>query len=249
MTRSIHTFVRVAFAAVVFAATASLTAQQSEERSDAGGRTAVGDAPGRNRDGFRPGQMEPRRDQDLPVFRPLTQEEHDQALEFARTNMPNFTEVWEQLPQERRKRMPPRMQYGFRTLLDAQKQEDQRLYDVLVRQMKLRDELIALFREPRNNRSPEVVRAKTREAVSLWIEQRELRIEQMEKALQKERQRLAEDKAQPDRLIDQQRRRLFQETVRFLADSNKFAKQAATQPTDETLEGEPATMSSPASRE
>lgn len=249
MTRSIHTFVRVAFAAVVFAGTATLPAQQSEERPDPGGRTAVGDSPGRNRDGFRPGQMEPRRDQDLPVFRPLSPEEHDQALEFARTNMPNFTEVWEQLPPERRKRMPPRMQYGFRTLLDAQKQEDQRLYEVLVRQMKLRDELIALFREPRNNRSPEVVRTKTREAVSLWIEQRELRIEQMEKALQNEKQRLAEDKAQPDRLIDQQRRRLFQETVRFLADSNKFAKQAATQPSDETLEGEPATMSSPASRE
>jgi hypothetical protein len=94
-----------------------------------------------------------------------------------------------------------------------------------------------------------VVRSKTREAVALWIEQRELRIEQMEQALQNEKRKLAEDKAQPDRMLDQQRSRLFQETVRFLADANKFARQTATQPSDETVEGEPATMSSPASRE
>lgn len=249
MTRLTHPMARLAFVATVLVGSACVTAMQPEERSDAGGRAAVGDSPGRMREGFRPGQTDQRRDQDLPVFRPLNAEEHEQALEFARTNMPNFTEVWEQLPQERRKRMPPRMQFAFRMLLDAQKQEDQRLFEVLVRQMKLRDDLIAIFREPRQTRSQEAVRSKMHEAVSLWIEQRELRIEQMEKALQNEKQRLAEDKAQPDRLIDQQRRRLFQETVRFLADSNKFARQAATQPSDETLEGEPSTMSSPAARE
>lgn len=243
-------FCRVAFAVVVLAGAAPLSAQPAVEGSaDSGGRTAVGDSPGRVRDNFRPNQMDPRRDQELPFFRPLTPAEHEQALDFARANMPNFMEIWEQLPQDRRRRMPPRMQFAFRMLLDAQKQEDQRLYEVLVKQMKLRDDLIALFREPRITRSQEAVRAKTREAVSLWIEQRELRIEQMEKALQNERQRLAEDKAQPDRMIEQQRRRLFQETVQFLAASSKFAQQAATQPAEDGLDSEPATMSAPAPRE
>lgn len=153
--------------------------------------------------------------------RQLSDDEIDQAMEFAQEHMPNFHAFWKLRP-EGSMRLPMRLQPQFRLLLDATRSNDTELVDVLTRQMELRDEFFGLVRD-NLDASPEsraelqnVLRKKTREMADLWLRQRELRIERMERLLVDERQRLQRDRSDPEGMVRGQFRRNMEDARLWL---------------------------------
>lgn len=183
-----------------------------------------------------------RRDADTAFSRPLTDEELEQALAFAKENMPLFHGLWSRFPPERQRRLPPRMQMGFRLLFDAKKSGDDRLYEVIAEQMKLRDEFIGLRRQHRQSNfaeeTKEALKVNVRQMIDLSIRQREMRIEKMERLIAAEKAKLEKDRKNPDELIESQFRRLEEETARFVGFARRFGlnsntpTQPATLPTE-----------------
>jgi hypothetical protein len=174
-----------------------------------------------------------------PSVRPLAEDELEEALNFSRENMPNFYGLFLQSEGDRR-RFSPRLNMAFRLLIDAQRNGDTELYDVVARQLRLRDEFIGIVRDGRDAAPDqrEQVRAqlreKTRELVDAWLQQRELRLARMEAALAEERRRLEADRSNPDALIRGQFQRLMDDSKRFMLMSERV--RTATQPTSDARE-------------
>lgn len=199
-----------------------------------GGRGAPGDwaerfREGRLRRGAPPtpdspgnddrGRGEPR----PPFFQPLSEEEFADALEFMRQNMPAMYGLWEALPQPLRNRrvLPSRLHASFRILFEARESGDTELAELIERQLKLRDEFLAEIVERRSRgEDRETIREalveKTREIIQANLDQRELRLAEMEKRLASERQRLDRDRANPDVLLESQMRSMLEESQRFV---------------------------------
>jgi len=208
-----------------------------------GAQPASADSAGESAPGFEPhAPSGDRRDADLPFLKPLNEEEMEQSLTFAREKMPFFYDLWTRMPPARQRRLPPRMQMGFRLMLDAKNNDDPRLYDVLSEQMMLRDEFIGLRREHRQSgfaeETKQALKANVRQMIDLGIKQRELRIEKMERMIEAEKTKLAHDRSNPESLIESQFRRLEEETSRFVGFARRFQPpasmptQPATQPAD-----------------
>ncbi|HRK30586.1 MAG TPA: hypothetical protein PLD59_05860 [Tepidisphaeraceae bacterium] len=158
--------------------------------------------------------------------RQLTDDEMSEALAFIEQNMPNLDRLWSRMPEERQRRMPPRMQMGFKLMLDARKSGDERLYEVLAQQMRLRDEFMSLRREFNRSGGDEEVKkrllAKVKELVEVGLKQRELRIEKLETMLETEKEKLEADRKNIESQVEVQYQRLEEETSQFVAFLRRF---------------------------
>lgn len=202
-------------------------------------------------EGFRPGNgMNPRGGPaQRPFLQPMSQEEYDRATAFMREYMPNVSEVWEALPERFRQRrmMPPRLAAAFRLLMEAEARDDSAMVELLSRQLRLRDEFLGDLIELRRTGGDrlqirESLREKTREIVMANLEQRELRVKQMEERLAAEREKLAREREDPDQLVEGQLNAMMEESAFFLqALRRQWGNGPATRPGDAaTPEGTPA---------
>jgi hypothetical protein len=161
------------------------------------------------------------RDRPAPYFEPLSDEEFVRAIDFMRESMPNAYGIWQRLPEPMRNRrmLPPRLLAAFRLMFDAQERNDQALNDLLVRQLKLRDEFLGELIEHKDETVQQMkaaLRDKTREIVDANLEQRDLRLRQMEQRLDQERDRLNKDREDPDAMIEAQMHTMWEDSRRFL---------------------------------
>ena len=177
-------------------------------------------------EGFRPGNgMLPggRPPAQRPFLQPMSLEEYDRAMAFMRQNMPTVHEIWTNLPDrfQQRRMMPPRIAAAFKLLFEAEDRQDSATADLLARQLRLRDEFLGELIDLRRSGGDRVLireqlREKTREIVLANLEQRELRVRQMEERLAAERQKLARERENPDELVEGQLNAMMEESAFFL---------------------------------
>lgn len=158
-----------------------------------------------------------------PFFQPLSDEEFPAAVEFMREHMPATYAIWETLPEQLRNRrvFPPRLHASFRLVLEARENGDEEMAELILRQLRLRDEFLNEIVERRSRGEPreairEALVEKTREIIEANLDQRELRLRMMEKRLGEERERIERDRANPDDLLESQMNTLIDDSRRFL---------------------------------
>jgi hypothetical protein len=149
---------------------------------------------------------------DMP--REVSDEEREQIFAFMKEHSPNRFEVLERLPDGHWRRHPMLMRMAARYRhLQRFREQDESVYKLLVRQFELQDEVFGLTRDGKFD-DPEIIsklREKVGEMVQLSIQERQKRIEGLERALAQEKQRLEDDKANPEQAIDRQLLRMKNE--------------------------------------
>jgi len=172
-------------------------------RGPMGNRDGRGGPDAMNRDG-RDGR-EPR---DLP--RAPTTQERDEAVEFFRQHMKFRMRIFDQLPDGRpvKARMMQMMMERYRRLQRA-RMEDSTMFDLMLQQMELQDDALSLLQQQRRTAGDEYdriqgeLRGKVRQIIDLSLQERQKRIERLEKQLADQKARLEQDMANPDALADQ----------------------------------------------
>ena len=162
-----------------------------------------------DRDGpdFRP--REPRGDQ----FRgPPTTQEREEAIEFFRQHMKYRMQIFDRLPEGRpaRARMMQMMMERYRRLQRV-RMEDSAMFDLMLAQMQLQDNALDVMQQQREQRANQeevdrlqgVLREKVKQIIELSLQERQARIDRLEKQLAEQKARLEQDLANPEALVDQ----------------------------------------------
>lgn len=173
-------------------------------------RGPIGARDGRDgRDG-REGPEGVTRDREMSRF-PTTQE-RDEAIEFFRQHMKFRMRIFDLLPDGRpvKNRMMQMMMERYRRLQRA-RMEDATMFDLMLQQMQLQDDALELLQRQRRtagdqeayDRLQGELRQKVRQIIDLSLQERQKRIERLEKQLADQKARLEQDLANPDGLVDQ----------------------------------------------
>ena len=136
-------------------------------------------------------------------------DEWNQVESFLKRNSPRRWKMFEHLPKEDKLPLKASMYMRWKGL-EALREEDARLYELRVRRMGLEDDLGGLSFELRKTRTPAAedaarrkLRDKAAELVKLDLDERQHRIEQAEKSLQRAKQRLEADRKRQDVLAEE----------------------------------------------
>ena len=141
-----------------------------------------------------------------------------ETMAFMREHSPNRVKAMESLAEDSaaRRRVLPFMVARYRAL-QAVKEEDAQLYGLDVKQMEIEDELYGLLAPARKVGDRENIRERIKDAVRKQVEtnlaERELRLKRLRESLQREQEKLAEDRGHVDRVMDSRTNMLVQEGV------------------------------------
>jgi len=172
-------------------------------------------------------------------------------------NAPNRYQLYTLLPEQsrfRNDRLLP-MLVGKYRMMAKMKDADPELYEFSVKQEKLRDDAFAILRQlhdtnaqgdPRAN-----LRDKMRELVDVLLEERQSRIEKLERALAEQKAKLAQDQSTKEALIEQQTDRVVREAheafQRMDMIRRRFAEAAAAAASESNVNSNaPTTAPAPA---
>ncbi|HTL31066.1 MAG TPA: hypothetical protein VL282_17680 [Tepidisphaeraceae bacterium] len=126
--------------------------------------------------------------------------------QFLQEHAPNRLDFLNNLPEmgEGRRRVMRLWMDRLRAMMRV-KEQDTELYMKMVRQFELQDEAIGLVKKMRTGEAaPKELREKVAEIVRMGITLREQRIAKLEKQLQIEKDKLAQDQKNEDKLVDSQ---------------------------------------------
>lgn len=140
---------------------------------------------------------------------PMSAEDRLKAIEFVQTNMPNLLVMIEDAPKDslRQRRLTGVAFERYRRSERMQKEHPE-LYDSWLARIRSEDEVFDLTR--RLEQAPEdqkselrtQLRVKMQEIVLGWMQDRELRIQELRKQLEREEQQLQHDREEIDRLAN-----------------------------------------------
>lgn len=144
---------------------------------------------------------------------PPTSQERDEVIEFFRANTKTRMQMFDQLPEGRsaKNRMLQMMTERYRRLQRI-KTDDPAVYDLMLSQMVLQDEALGLLRKQRppnqedganKEEREQELRQKVRQLVDVMLQERQKRVERLEKMLADQKSNLEQDVANPDKLVDQ----------------------------------------------
>jgi len=231
--KSNHPTTRAGYvASVTILALASLTsyapADQSPTTAPADAKTAPQKPPHERRDKFERGERNDRgerpdrprrfdrfdRGPGEPVRRePPDEKEWASITEFAKANFPNRIQAYEELEAKRGKgsriaeMIRQRVAVRYR-MLDRAKNDNPAFYEQALTQAKLEDDVWGRVRELKNNPEDAELRGQVREKVSALVQsllaEREQRLQNMRESLDREQQRLTDDKTNFDKLVERQ---------------------------------------------
>jgi len=150
---------------------------------------------------------------------PPTRQEIDDASAWARENFPTRARMLENLPPNGplRARMTQRLVMRYNNMMRT-KEQDPALYDILMKQEHLRDDVFAQLRRSGSDLPADektALRGKLSEIVDLSLKERQARIEKLERMLAEQKQKLAEDEGDREKLITQQLERMRKEVEIF----------------------------------
>ena len=139
-----------------------------------------------------------------------TTQERDEAIEFFRTHFPTRMLNYGRLPEGRpaKQRMAQMLVERYRRL-QQMKTDDPPMYDLMMQQMRLQDEALTIQRQSfraegeMKAQFDSQLRDKVRELIEVSLQERQRRIDRLERQLQDQKRRLEHDMANPDALIDQ----------------------------------------------
>jgi hypothetical protein len=148
------------------------------------------------------------RDRSIATSRPSS-EELREVDEFMNENSPKRWAKIKDMPDERRSRLNGFVVQRFRMLQDL-KQNDQAMYDLRVKRLKIEDEIFSLGWDLKNNKnenfSPDAakkdLRKKVRALADSRIDEHRLRLKQWQEKIEQEQKKLAEEKANIDQFVD-----------------------------------------------
>jgi hypothetical protein len=137
-------------------------------------------------------------------FAPATEKDIEEARIFMRENAPNRWQAVESLPDEGsslRRNVMGFVVARYR-MLQGMKEEDPKLYDIKVKQLRVEDELYGMLAntntpEQRTAMKPELTTA-AKKLVELTLQEREQRIAKLKDIVTREEQTLASDQGQVD---------------------------------------------------
>jgi hypothetical protein len=163
-------------------------------------------------------QREQREQRDPREMRPrppeLTEQELEDVLAFMREYLPNRFEMFEQLSpsQQARSVFLRNLTQRYRNL-QRMKEQDASVYNAMLQHMQLQDEVFGLMRDARfgDEDAQGKLREKVKELVMLSLEEREKRVQSLERSLEQEKKRLAADKADPDAAVERRLRQMRDE--------------------------------------
>lgn len=146
-----------------------------------------------------------------------TAEEWEKVSAFMQEQSPHRWRLYQRLAEESSaQRSVRRMIWSRYQNLQDLKQEDPAFYEMRLRQLQLEDEIFDLVDLLKNAESPEQkdkvrgqMREKLGQAVDIGIKERRHRINKLEKALQTEKNRLAADEKDHEKLIENRLNRLL----------------------------------------
>jgi hypothetical protein len=162
----------------------------------------------------RPSSPPPSQQQQSNYLSPAYRVSYDDVRTFLQEHAPNRLEFLESLPDQgdSRRRLLGLWRDRYRAMLRV-KEQDAELYMRMVHQFELQDQAIGLVRKQKSGEAPsKELHDLIAELVHTGISLRQQRIAKLEKQLQNEKEKLAWDKNNEQKLIDQQLEALRRES-------------------------------------
>jgi hypothetical protein len=155
----------------------------------------------------------PQQQQTSAYLSPANRVGYDELRQFLQEHAPNRLEFFETIADsgDARRRLMGIWRDRYRAMLRT-KEQDPELYMRMVRQFELQDQAIGLVRKAKAGEAPSTeLRDLVSELVHTGISLRQQRIAKLEKQLQSEKEKLAHDQKNEQKLIDQQMETLRRE--------------------------------------
>lgn len=176
---------------------------------------------GRERGGFMQGRPpESYRDEELP-----SEEDWQEMVEFMKANSPVRLEMYEKLAaafgnEHQRTQFARRRIAGRYRELEAMKSRHSEMYEFGLKQAQLEDRILGTLRELRTVTDEDPIRAKLRGLVGDYVEnfmdEREARLKHLREMVERETQKIKDDRESIDKLVDRQLEKFQNEMGRLI---------------------------------
>jgi hypothetical protein len=144
---------------------------------------------------------------------PITEEDRQPAIEFARINMPNLHILLDEIPTDdpRYNRLMAVAVRRYR-MSRGPGRDHPEMHEAMLQRIQQEDELFGLVRKldraPEDEKSAirQEMREQVRQIVQGWVEERRQRIENLKRQLEREQEQLQRDRQEIDKLADRHMR-------------------------------------------